>query len=397
MNTAIRFYEKPVRAGRKLFFPPEQGCGKLSPSSMIHLPKRNSLVHETASTLKQWIAEGILKDIVPGELDLKERLRVGRDTVRLALQVLTNEGWITPSSQGRKRRIRHPPKAGGQHPAKTPGLPVTFLTPYPDELGQTLMEMEDTQKRLVEMGRSLQFVSADIYRQKNPERQLENLLQTHPSAAWVLYAASRPIQKWFAKKRLPALVHGWPYPGVDLPFITKDWESAGFHAGIQFIRQGHRILSMFEYQKRGVGAMLIERGLRRAIATTQEGTKLLRFKDERTPASIAKAFELAFKLKERPTAMILTSSNHLLTSLSWLVSKGICVPKEVSLLALPNDTWYSEFYPPVCYYKLNTKVFSHGMAERVLELVEDGCVHKKSLHISLEYVRGATIGAAPRV
>src|SRR5271168_4239853 len=169
---------------------------------MIQLPKRNSLVHETASTLKQWIASGILKDVMPGELDLKERLRVGRDTLRLALELLINEGWVEPSVQGRKRRI-HVQKLPGIKQHDNAELPVTFLSPYSVEQGQTLLEMEDTQKRLVELGRELQYVSPDIFHLKDPEHQLENLVQTHPSAAWVLYAASSPIQHWFAKQGLP--------------------------------------------------------------------------------------------------------------------------------------------------------------------------------------------------
>ena len=359
---------------------------------MIQLPKRNSLVHETASTLKQWIAGGILKDVLPGELDLKERLRVGRDTLRLALELLINEGWVEPSVQGRKRRI-HVQKLSGFKKRADADLPVTFLSPYSVEQGQTLLEMEDTQKRLVELGRELQYVSPDIFHLKDPEHQLENLVQTHPSAAWVLYASSSPIQNWFAKQGLPALIHGWPYPDVGLPYVTKDWEPAGFHAGLQFIRHGHRNIGMFEYVERGVGAMLIEHGLRRAIETAGNGAKLLMFKDERTAESVAKAYESAFKLKDRPTAMVLTSSNHLLTSLSWLVSKGIRVPDDVSLVVLPNDTWYSEFYPPLCHYKPNTKSFSHGIAERVLELVEYGRVIRKPLEVPVEFVSGATIGS----
>ena len=96
--------------------------------------------------------------------------------------------------------------------------------------------------------------------------------------------------------------------------------------------------------------------------------------------------------KDRPTALVLTSSNHLLTSLSWLLSKGLGVPRDVSLVVLPNDTWYSEFYPPLCHYKPNTKLFSHGMAERVLELIEYGRVSRKSLAVPVEFVSGATIG-----
>jgi len=361
---------------------------------MIQLPKRNSLVHETAATLKQWIASGLLKDVLPGEMDLKERLRVGRDTLRLALEVLASEGWLEPASQGKQRRILQVdfPQVPKQEQTE---LPVTFLSPYSIDQGQTFMEMEDTQKRLAEMGRELQHVSANLFHLKDPDHQLEELVRSHPSACWVLYASNHPVQNWFAKRHVPAIVHGWPYPGVDLPYVTKDWDPAGFHAGLQFVRNGHRNIGMFEFVERGAGAMLIERGLRRALETSNTGAKLRLFKDERTPESIARAYEVAFQLKDRPTAMVLTSSNHLLTSLSWMISKGIRVPEDVSLTVLPYDTWYSEFYPPISHYKTNTKLFSHGMAERIEELIKYGRVIRKPLEVPVEFVPGASIGHAP--
>ena len=83
--------------------------------------------------------------------------------------------------------------------------------------------------------------------------------------------------------------------------------------------------------------------------------------------------------------------------MSWLVSKGIRVPDDVSLVVLPNDTWYSEFYPPLCYYKPNTKSLSQAIAERLLELVEYGRIIRKQLAVPVEFVSGATIGPAPRL
>jgi DNA-binding LacI/PurR family transcriptional regulator len=361
---------------------------------MIQLPKRNSLVHETAATLKQWVACGLLQGLLPGEMELKERLGVGRDTLRLALQMLVDEGWLEPPAQGRKRRIRAEGVTRLKHPPEAM-LPVTMLSPYAEDPGQTQAEMEETRKRLAALGRDLQRVAPEIFHLQEPDHQLENLIQSHPSAAWILYGSSEPIQKWFAKRGLPALIHGWPYAGVALPYVAKDWEPAAFHAGLQFLRHGHRKIGMFEYVRRGAGAMLIASGLRRALATAGNGAELSLFQDERTPESIARACETAFKFKDRPTAMVLTSSNHLLTSLSWLVSKGISVPGDVSLTVLPYDTWYSEFYPPLSHYKSNTKVFAQGMAERVLELIEHGRVLRKPLAVPVEFVAGATIGPAP--
>ena len=82
---------------------------------------------------------------MPGEVDLKERLRVGRDTVRLALEMLEKEGWLESSAQGRKRRI-HPEKLPHLKRHGNAGLPVTLLSPYPIDQGQTQLEMEETQK-----------------------------------------------------------------------------------------------------------------------------------------------------------------------------------------------------------------------------------------------------------
>jgi len=361
---------------------------------MIELPKRNSLVHASAATLKQWMACGLLRDLLPGELELKERLRVGRDTLRLALQILVDEGWLEPPVQGRKRRIYSEKIVQLQnHPAA--GLPVTVLSPYPLAPGQVQAEMEETRERLTPLGRDLQWVSPEIFHLQDPEHQLENLVHSHPSAAWVLYGSSEPIQQWFAQRGLPTLIHGWPYPGVPLPYVTKDWEPAALHAGLQFLRHGHRNFGMFEFVQRGAGARFIESGLRRALVTVGDEAKLMLFQDERTPESIARAFETAFNLKERPTALVLTSSNHLLTCLSWLISKGLAVPKDVSLTVLPYDAWYADFYPPLSHYKSSTKVFAHGLADRVLELIEHGRVIRKPLSVPVEFVAGATIGPAP--
>lgn len=327
---------------------------------------------------------------------MKERLRVGRDTLRLALQVLASEGWLEQAAQGKQRRILQVDFPQFTKQTETE-LPVTFLSPYAIDQGQTFMEMEDTQKRLAEMGRELQHVSANLFHLKDPDHQLEELVRSHPSACWVLYASNHQVQNWFARRGIPAIVHGWPYPGVDLPYGAKDWDPAGFHAGLQFVRHGHRNIGMFEFVERGAGAMLIERGLRRALETSNTGAKLRLFKDERTPESIARAYEVAFQLKDRPTALVLTSSNHLLTSLSWMISKGIRVPEDVSLTVMPYDTWYSEFYPPISHYKTNTKLFSHGMAERIEELIKYGKVIRKPLEVPVEFVPGASIGPAPDV
>jgi DNA-binding LacI/PurR family transcriptional regulator len=362
---------------------------------MEPLPKRTSLIHETAATLKEWIRSGVLKDVLPGELHLKTRLGVGRDTLRLALKLLTEEGWVTPASKGQQRRVQEGRAAPDQE-APTELLPVTFLSPHAIEHRVTLLELEDTRLRLAEQGRNLRFVAPDIFHLQNPDRQLERLVRAHPSTAWVLYLASEQIQRWFDRNGIPTLIYGSAFPGVKLPFVVSDWGAAAFHAGVQLIRQGHRTIGILEYHERFPGLIAEERGLEQALAPLGDQGRLLVFKDDRTPETVAASLERAFSLKERPTALVVTAAAQLLTCYSWLVSRGIRIPGDVSVVSLANDSWFAELHPPLCHYKPDSKMMSRNIAQRVLELVSSGLVTRDSIRVPMGYVPGSTIGPSPR-
>jgi DNA-binding LacI/PurR family transcriptional regulator len=361
-----------------------------------HLPKRTNLVQETTATLKEWISGGILKETLPGERELKARLGIGRNTLRLALELLAKEGWLSSASRGRQRRVQKvEPLAHGDTGAAY-RLPVTFLSPYSPVESETLVELEGLRVHLEEQGRRLQFLAPAIFRLQHPDHHLERLVHQHPSVAWVLHVASEPMQRWFARQGIRAFLYGSPFPEADLPFLVPDWEGAAFHAGIQLVRQRHRTIGLFEYQERFPGVLAAERGLQRALDTTGDPGRVVVFKDDLTPPSVAHSLEVAFGLKERPTAMVLTRSNQLLTCLSWCGSRGIRFPGDFSLVSLTHDTWFGELHPPITHYSTKPAMIARYLAERVMELVATGQVARKSLRLQLDYVPGATIGPAPR-
>jgi len=362
---------------------------------MHRLPKRTSLVAETASTLKQWIADKELSDTLPGELRLKSLLGVGRNTLRLALKMLEDEHWISTPGQGRQRCVqkrRLPPR----YAASERRLPVTFLSPFPTVDRIILLEMEDLQMHLADQGRELRFIAPNIFHLKRPERHLARLVKENPSAAWVLHFVTEAIQRWFEQQGIPAFLYGTPYEGVNLPYVVNDWESAAFHAGLQLVRKGHRMIGLLGLASPVPGVLALERGLRRALATAKPEVRLLVLSENSSPPTVARSLETAFRLEKRPTALVFCSSSHLLTCLSWLISKGIAVPAEVSLVCVPSDSWLQELHPPVCHYENNPHYFAHHVRKRVMELVETGRVIGPSIQMRLEYVPGATIGPAPR-
>ena len=360
------------------------------------LPKRTSLVTETAETLKKWILEGEVREILPGELRLKSLLGVGRNTLRLALKVLENDQWLSNTAQGKQRRVLKDRLPSPQS-ASDRKLPVTFLSPFPTVDRIILLEMEDLQMHLAEQGRELRFIAPNIFNLKRPERHLKRLVQENPSAGWILHFVTEAIQRWFEQQGLPAFLYGSPYPGVNLPYVVNDWESAAFHAGLQLGRNGHRLIAMLAYEKPVPGVSATERGLRRALATVKAEAELLVLAAEGSPQSVARTLEVAFRSEKKPTALVFCSSSHLLTCFSWLISKGIAVPEDISLACIPSDSWFQELYPPVCHYVNNPHLFAHHIRKRVMELVDTGRIIGPSIRVRLEYRAGATIGLSPKV
>jgi DNA-binding LacI/PurR family transcriptional regulator len=360
---------------------------------MERLPKRTSLVTDTALTLKEWIGSRVVRGALPGELRLKNRLRVGRDTLRLALKVLEREGWVTAAARGRQRQVVRRPGPGREQ--LSGHLPVTFLSPFPVVDRILLVEMEDLQKHLAEQGRELRFLSPRIFHLRDPGRHLARLVEENASAAWILHFAGHAMQRWFEEQGIPAFVYGTPFPRVNLPSVVNDWEAAAFHAGLQLIRQGHRVIGVLSFTDELPGALAVVRGVRRALATVTPEARLLVFKDNHTPESVVRSLEVAFETRPRPTALVMSGSSQLLTSLSWMVSRRIGVPADVSVICIPSDTWFQDLNPPICHYENNSAMFAHYIRRRVMELVETGRITRKSIRVPLEYKPGASIGPAP--
>ena len=360
---------------------------------MLRLPHRVSLAQETTATLKEWISGGVLGTVLPGEIQLKTRLGVGRETLRRSLRTLEHEGWISSGQQGKQRRllVNTAPSAGA-----TQKLPVTFLSPQVLVDRMVLLELDDLQKRLAAQGRSLQFLASNAFHRARPDRQLELLVEKNPSSAWVLYFVGEKTQRWFERRGIPAFIYGTPAPDIALPFVVNDWGAAAFHAGVQLVRLGHKFVGMLRPKKPMPGTLLIIQGLERALGTIQPKGSLALFADD-SPQDVVRSLEMAFGASPRPTALIFTSSGGLLTCFSWMISKGIAAPRDISLISLPSDSWYADLNPPVCYYQSNSSLFAHLLGQRVMELVETGEVTAKSVRMRLEYQKGATIGPPPQI
>jgi DNA-binding LacI/PurR family transcriptional regulator len=75
---------------------------------------------------------------------------------------------------------------------------------------------------------------------QQPETHLERLAHAHPRSAWVLFGSSLAMQQWFVARRLPAILVGPVFPGIDLPSIEYDHAAIAQHATATLAAAGHR-------------------------------------------------------------------------------------------------------------------------------------------------------------
>ena len=107
-----------------------------SPFGVTRSLRRLPLVEQTAAYLREGFQSGRWSELLPGVLQLAADLMVGKRTVRAALVLLEQEGWIESCGVGRRRKI-----ATGRiekSPGRTLRIGVMLYAPLEEEDGPTI-------------------------------------------------------------------------------------------------------------------------------------------------------------------------------------------------------------------------------------------------------------------
>ncbi|MHA3771380.1 substrate-binding domain-containing protein [Verrucomicrobiota bacterium sgz303538] len=316
---------------------------------------RSSLVQDTARVLRAWIQAGRLKGHLPGERQLAQSLHVSRETVRGACALLEAEGLFSSVGDRRSRVIL---RTASVSQAETLDFPVRVLLREPPERQppSTLFWIDDLRVQLAAQSRSLHIHAPQVFSLDQPGRRLDELTHQSPAAAWILYAASEPMLRWFHRSRLPTLVLGSVPPELSLPAVAVDFRAVGYHAGLRFVRAGHRHIAVLRPRGTLAGLRELERGLHAALDGTD--ARLSMWKEDRTPASIADTLAAGLRRRNRPTALLLTRGEQVMTVFSWLAREGMRCPRELSLAAAVSDTWFNNLVPPIDYYLVDPRQYA---------------------------------------
>jgi DNA-binding LacI/PurR family transcriptional regulator len=357
---------------------------------MKHLPHRLSLVSQTTAALREELHSGSWAKWLPGEHELCAQLHISRVTLRAALSQLQREGWVR-SSRGRRREIiRVPPRS-----SVTSSNHVILVMPSPVEYYHPLamVWLDSLREQLAEAGYHLvTHVSRAAY-SRQPARTLPVLMERLRPAAWVLTRSSEQMQRIFENRGAPCVIAGSPHPGVKLPSIDGDLQAACRHAVGRFITKGHRRLVFLNPESAAAGDKESEAGFYEGVVQSHKaGIEGRVVRHNGTVAGICRELDSLLRHSNPPTAFLVSSPSHVLTTMGYLMNRGLRLPHDVALISRDDDPLLEQMVPSVARYTMNLALYARKLSKVVLGLVRGEVVPATANKIVPSFIKGQTLG-----
>ena len=357
---------------------------------MSRIPHRQPLPTQAAEIIQEMISSSELQNLLPGERTLASQLQIGRDTLRAALNILENKGVISARSHGKRRRILKEATEETSTVKRIAFLSPKKLIQFPPWM---MVEFDILRELLNQRGFELQLVSPAIFHLKNPTRKLETTLKDIDADAWILYQCPPPVQQWFDQRNIPALIRGYPHPGIQIPYLDEDWGAAAFHAGTLLKRHGHSRIGLLMPDTRLAGLKATEAGLHRAFPNPDDDSAIVPIFEKGSALSVGRALDRVRRLESPPTAIIATRSRHTLSIISWMGQQKLSIPTDLSLIILASEPWYEHIVPEPSHYFSDPQSVARNVVRSILPIVEEKTSGNVEKLLIPEYVPGLTVAS----
>ena len=373
------------------------------PMEPLAHPRRVLLADQVAQAIEAEIAAQRWREWLPSERSLQRILNVSRQTVRAALarlaarkRIVVNpyRGYrIVPLSRSALAKAKA--KAAAPGPARELGL----ICPEPVyQMPPRFLQVLDIFRALcAEGGLNLEVLEGQRFMRTDPGRLMPRLVRTHPKACWILVLASRRLQEWFARSGAPAVVYGNVYPGASLNGTGIDYHACIRHAASHLLTKGHRRIAFVAYDLRRAGEEASWRGFLEAFAT-HRGDGAVPTLIERPDANanaLCRQLDAALRVRERPTAFVVSHTHHYATVATHLAAQGLRVPQDISLICRSEDPFLQFMRPTPAFYRANMEVAARLLYERVRHAIDGTAKPGDQRLLIPELVQGGSV-AAPR-
>lgn len=331
--------------------------------------RRRPLDEQIADNIRELIRAGNFAGRLPSERDLCRLVNVSRPILRRALHHLRDEGLLH-ITRGRVAGIAK--RVESRQSVSKEKRVILLYSKAENFLSRWMLAVVDEILHQLS-GQQMHFemqIAPALGGQRMGGR-LQKVVERRPADTWILAGASPAAQEWFQNRALKTIIMGDSFPGICLPFVNDDQEAATRHAANALLGMKHRNIA-YLMRVRGrdgaIQAMGNEAGFRKACSSVPEVRGHLICHDARTKV-IRENLKTLFTKHPEVTGLIVSHAEDVLTTMGWLLEKGIQIPRDVSLISRQWAGFLEHVHPlPASYFtdpreharKLCRFIFSSG-------------------------------------
>lgn len=357
---------------------------------MSQPPIRTTLHHQLVAMLRQGIEDARWTGEMPSEAELCREFQISRMTLRKALAQLAAEEWIALGGRGSPHRVLRRPRK-----KKKPALPaartIRVLTPFSFAGWNTTAYelLEALSERISTAGYRIEIEHHRGIFEKFQASGLARLDAKPDTAAWILFYATAPIQRWFATCGRPTIVVGRVYDELSLSCIYPDTAAAARHAAGRLYSCGHREMVYLIENLTSLGDRMASEVFVTEVRRLGAQARIVGYNGD--PPSVRKAVLDLMATRPRPTAFFSGSPGIAITVLCNLLSAGIRVPAEAAVITLWDDVNLDVTAPTIARYRTDGKVMGRKLERALMDLVRHGPGKVRVMPMVPEFIAGESI------
>jgi LacI family transcriptional regulator len=353
-------------------------------------PLRLDFISSIVDALMLSIERGEWGEYLPAERQLCKELQVGRPSLRKAIIVL-KKNRVLEVAQGKRTKIL---KRQGRSRAGKSKIVAALVKGSPESMDAiTSWRLNNLQHDLHAAGMTLEIFCEGNEIRGLASLHIDKLLATRKAACWIVFAGNQHIQELFSRKSVNSFLVGTPHSGIDLPYIDIDFKAACRHAAGQLLRLGHKNIALIARNVKFPGTMASVEGFLEVAGQRQASevsAQVIKFEDD--VRSIAPLLKKLMKSSSAPTGILTISAELALMALTTLMSSGLSVPHDVSLISRDYRHFLQFTNPPIAGYDINHNLFRKRLTKSILELIDTGTVTTRAGLIVPEMKAGESIG-----
>lgn len=361
--------------------------------------ERTALAVRVAEKITEELKTGRWIGYLPGERQLASLFQVSRPTLRAALAELEKKGLLR-TAQGLRREI-----VGGMHRVadtrSSGSATVVMLSPRPVESIDpfVILQLESLRELLARRGLTLSIeVRPSCYGQ-DAAGALRRLLAEIKAGVWLLWSSTRVMQGWFSGQMLPHIVLGSVFDEAGSLSVDLDNHATARHAAHVLRRFGHHRISLLMPRQGLAGDNMTEEGFRGGATDLAEGSlpaaQVEVVRHDGSPNGIRAGIDHLLALKPRPTGVFSCRGLHTIALLTYLYSRGLRIPQDVSIISRDDDQALDFVTPVLARYHRSPAKMAKAIFRLIMGILEGRKIKGRNVRILPEFQSHASLGTAP--